>query len=130
MLYSARGGVIVHLLDGTYELFRHFYGIRRWKKDGDAADGYPGIPGIGAKTAARVINAHGPIEAFPDTVLGEQRDLALLFKDIATLRLEPALFANADELEWRGPTPAFPAWLERIADKRLTARIEKLTAGY
>jgi 5'-3' exonuclease len=52
---------------------------------GDAADGYPGIPGIGAKNAAQLLNRHGRIEKFPSNVLGEQRDLALLFKKLATL---------------------------------------------
>src|SRR5437868_7514876 len=55
---------------------------------GDAADGYPGIPGIGARTAAHLLNRYGPIETFPSNVLGEQRDLALLFKNPATLRTE------------------------------------------
>jgi 5'-3' exonuclease len=71
---------------------------------GDAADGYPGIPGIGAVTAARLLNRHGPIEKFPPTVLGDQRDLALLFKDLATLRTDAPLFKNVDQLCWRGPT--------------------------
>src|SRR6185369_2640005 len=53
---------------------------------GDAADGYPGIPGIGARSAALLLNRYGPIEKFPSNVLGEQRDLALLFKNLATLR--------------------------------------------
>ena len=53
---------------------------------GDAADGYPGIPGIGKVTAARLVNRYGSLEDFPPDVLGEQRDLALLFKDLATLR--------------------------------------------
>ena len=52
---------------------------------GDAADGYPGIPGIGAVTAARLLNTHGGIEQFPAGVLGDNRDLALLFRDLATL---------------------------------------------
>src|SRR5215471_15953593 len=52
---------------------------------GDAADGYPGIPGIGAKTAAQLLNCYGPIEKFPSNVLGERRDRALLFKTLATL---------------------------------------------
>src|SRR5438093_13554137 len=51
---------------------------------GDAADGYPGIPGIGARTAAQLLNGHGQIESFPPDVLGEQRDFALLFKHLAT----------------------------------------------
>ena len=53
---------------------------------GDAADGYPGIAGIGAVGAARLLNRHGPIEAFPPEVLGERREQALLFKRLATLR--------------------------------------------
>ena len=59
---------------------------------GDAADGYPGIPGIGAKTAAQLLNRYGQIENFPSNVLGEQRDLALLFKNLATLRTDAPLF--------------------------------------
>src|SRR4029077_13269314 len=55
---------------------------------GDAQDGYPGIPGIGAATAARLLNQHGAIENFPATVLGDNRDLALLFKKLATLRTD------------------------------------------
>jgi 5'-3' exonuclease len=58
---------------------------------GDAADGYPGIPGIGAKTAAQLLNRHGQIENFPPNVLGERRDLALLFKNLATLRTDAPL---------------------------------------
>src|SRR3954465_10786997 len=59
---------------------------------GDAADGYPGITGIGSVTAARLINQHGAIEAFPPQVLGERRELALLFKNLATLRSDAPLF--------------------------------------
>src|SRR3989440_3890818 len=55
---------------------------------GDSADGYPGLPGIGAVTAARLLNEHGAIEGFPPAVLGEQRDLAPLFKNLATLRTD------------------------------------------
>src|SRR5947207_475688 len=81
---------------------------------GDVADGYPGISGIGAVTAARLLNRHGPIEAFPPAVLGERRDLALLFKRLATLRTDAALFRNVDELQWHGPTAAFADWPERV----------------
>jgi 5'-3' exonuclease len=65
---------------------------------GDSADGYPGIDGIGLVSAARLINRHGAIEDFPPAVLGERRDLALLFKNLATLRTDARLFDNVDEL--------------------------------
>src|ERR1700704_3701871 len=55
---------------------------------GDTADGYPGIPGIGARTAAQLLNRYGPIEKFPSNILGEQREFALLFKKLATLRTD------------------------------------------
>ena len=89
---------------------------------GDAADGYPGIPGIGSATAARLLNRHGAIEAFPPAVLGERRDLALLFKRLATLRTDAALFRNVDELRWQGPAAAFAEWTQRIAAPRLLER--------
>jgi 5'-3' exonuclease len=92
---------------------------------GDAADGYPGISGIGKSGAARLVNSYGPIENFPPTVLGEQRELALLFKKLATLRTDAPLFANVDELRWRGPTQAFAAMVERLGDPRLLARAQK-----
>jgi 5'-3' exonuclease len=81
---------------------------------GDSADGYPGIPGIGPVGAARLLRNYGSIERFPDTVLGETRDDALLFKDLATLRTDAPLFADVDALRWRGPTPAFAAWTGRL----------------
>jgi 5'-3' exonuclease len=92
---------------------------------GDAADGYPGIAGIGAVGAARLVNRHGAIEKFPADVLGDQRELALLFKDLATLRSDAPLFRDVDELEWRGPTSAFASWTERIEAPRLLERSRK-----
>ena len=89
---------------------------------GDAADGYPGIPGIGAITAARLLNRHGAIEDFPAGVLGESRELALLFKHLATLRTDARLLEEPDELRWRGPTGAFAAWVERLREPRLMGR--------
>jgi 5'-3' exonuclease len=89
---------------------------------GDAADGYPGIAGIGKITAARLLNRHGPIETFPTSVLGEQRDRALLFKRLATLRTDARLFRDVDELQWRGPTTTFAACAERLGDARLLGR--------
>ncbi len=95
---------------------------------GDTADGYPGIAGIGARTAANLINRHGRIEAFPVDVLGEQRDLALLFKKLATLRTDAKLFNHVDELRWRGPTAAFAARTATLGNERLLARAEKIAA--
>ena len=92
---------------------------------GDAADGYPGIPGIGAKTAAQLLNRYGPIENFPSNVLGKQRKLALLFKKLATLRTDAPLFKKVETLRWRGATPAFAAWADRIEAPRLLERCEK-----
>jgi 5'-3' exonuclease len=89
---------------------------------GDAADGYPGIPGIGQRSAARLLNRHGMIEEFPPAVLGSNRDLALLFKDLATLRTDARLFRNVEELRWHGPTNAFAAYAERLGDARLLPR--------
>jgi 5'-3' exonuclease len=89
---------------------------------GDAADGYPGIPGIGTATAARLLNRYGIIEGFPSAVLGDNRNLALLFKDLATLRTDAPLFRDVDELRWRGPTDAFTGWAERMGDARLLPR--------
>src|SRR5678815_4491602 len=92
---------------------------------GDTADGYPGIPGIGGVTAARLLNRHGRIEDFPLDVLGDRRPLALLFKDLATLRTDAPLFRDVDELRWRGPTSAFTAWIERLQSPRLLGRCVK-----
>jgi 5'-3' exonuclease len=89
---------------------------------GDAADGYPGIRGIGRVTAARLVSRHGTIEAFPPAILGDNRDLALLFKDLATLRTDAELFGDVDDLQWRGPTAAFAATAEQLDDQRLLAR--------
>jgi 5'-3' exonuclease len=96
---------------------------------GDAADGYPGIPRIGAKTAASLIARYGAIEDFPDHVLGEKRQLALLFKDLAMLRTNAPLFKNVDELRWRKPAASFASVAETIGDPRLAIRIKKLLKG-
>jgi 5'-3' exonuclease len=92
---------------------------------GDAADGYPGIPGIGAKGAAALLTRYGAIELFPSQELGERQALALLFKVLATLRADAKLFAGVDELEWRGPTAEFAALCERLDAPELLARVTK-----
>jgi len=94
---------------------------------GDAADGYPGISGCGPKTAATLINRYGALENFgPDVLNDENRALAILFKDLATLRIDAPLFKDVDELRWRGATKEFPAVTEKIESARLLARVRKL----
>jgi len=89
---------------------------------GDAADGYPGISGIGPVGAAGLLNRHGPIETFPATVLADRRELALLFKRLATLRTDAPLFKRVSTLRWTGATEAFANWTERMDAPRLAER--------
>jgi 5'-3' exonuclease len=90
---------------------------------GDTADGYPGLDGIGEVGAARLVRQYGALEDFPLQVLaGERRTLALLFKDLATLRSDAPLFADVEKLRWRGPTDAFEAWAAKIGDAKLLPR--------
>ena len=89
---------------------------------GDAADGYPGLPGWGARSTAAVLARFGHLESIPRDsrewtgvnvakpaalayVLEQQRDLAFLFRDLATLRTDIPLFDSVDELQWKGPVP-------------------------
>ncbi|MGH8187807.1 MAG: 5'-3' exonuclease H3TH domain-containing protein, partial [Steroidobacteraceae bacterium] len=92
---------------------------------GDTADGYPGIDGIGKTSAARLVTRYGAIENFPPEVLTDHRDLALLFKKLATLRTDADLFKNVDELKWRGPPSTFAAHAEKLGDARVLARAAK-----
>jgi len=93
---------------------------------GDAADGYPGLAGIGRVTAARLIGKYGALEEFPATVLAERRELALLFKNLATLRTDAPLFGDVEELRWQGPTAGFPDMATRLGESRLVARAGKI----
>ena len=109
---------------------------------GDSADGFPGLPGWGAKSAAAVLWHYDHIEAIPDAVgqwevsvrssgalastLAAHRDEALLFKDLATLRIDPSVLATVDDLRWRGPTDAFADVCERIGTVRTRERAEAL----
>jgi 5'-3' exonuclease len=93
---------------------------------GDTSDGYPGIARIGPRTAARLLNEHGPIEGFPSGVLGAEREQALLFKNLATLRTNAPLFEDVETLRWNGPTDGFADWVQRIGDPRLLARSDQL----
>ncbi len=92
---------------------------------GDAADGYPGIAGIGSKGAASLIDRFGPIEDFPPEILGERKSLALLFKKLATLRDDAPLFSDVAALQWQGARPDFAATAARLSDPRLIERAAK-----
>jgi 5'-3' exonuclease len=130
-------GTRVVQIDGRRKIIRDAAGVReKFGVDpplipdllalvGDAADGYPGIPGIGAKTAAQLLNNYGPIENFPPDILGKQRDLALLFKNLATLRTDAPLFKKVETLRWRGATSTFAKWAKRMEAPRLLERCEK-----
>jgi 5'-3' exonuclease len=131
-------GTRVVQIDGRRKIIRDAAGVRgKFGVDpplipdllalvGDAADGYPGIPGVGTRTAATLLNRYGSIEKFPPNILGEQRDLALLFKNLATLRTDAPLFKKVETLRWRGPTPAFAAWADRMKAPRLLERCDRV----
>ena len=109
---------------------------------GDSADGFPGLPGWGAKTAAAVLSRYGQLEAIPDdarawevpgvrgaerlaATLATGREVANLFKVLATLRTD-AEVGTVDEWLWTGPTAEFPAWCERFGSAGLARRVDKL----
>ena len=112
---------------------------------GDTADGFPGLPGWGAKSASAVLARYGHIEQIPADVadwdvqvrgaaklaatLDEQRELALLFRRIATIALDAPTMRSVDELLWVGPTPEFAALAERIGASRQMTRLERLMAA-
>jgi 5'-3' exonuclease len=101
---------------------------------GDAADGYPGLPGWGAKSAAAVLARYRHLEAIPDDwrswgvnaanpaglarTLARDRDRAFLFRTLATLRTDVFVFDSVDDLRWKGATPAFPPLAARLDSAR------------
>ena len=89
---------------------------------GDSADGYPGIEGIGPKGAVALIGRYGPIEEFPQEALGERRALALLFKDLATLRTHAPLYKQVEDIRWRGAPERFADWAQRLGAPKLLGR--------
>ena len=108
---------------------------------GDSADGFPGLPGWGAKSAAAVVRRFGTVEAIPDDVAGwdgvgvrgatalaatlaSSRREALLFKRLATLVVERSLLGSVAELRWPGPTPAFPGVADALGAPALAVRAE------
>ena len=93
---------------------------------GDAADGYPGIAGYGPKTAARLINRYGRLEEFPSDILKDNFESAVLFKKLATLRIDAPLFGDVDELRWRGATASFVSLAEKLGAARVAQRVHDL----
>jgi 5'-3' exonuclease len=111
---------------------------------GDSADGFPGLPGWGAKSAAAVLARWGHVEDIPPdaadwdvTVRGapklagalvEGHDDAMLFKRLATLRVERSLLAGVEELRWTGPTSTFADVCESFDSPSMAKRAEALAA--
>ena len=107
---------------------------------GDSADGFPGLPGWGAKSAAAVLAKFIHIEAIPDeaaawgvavrsaaslaATLVEQRDLAMLFKDLATLRTDLPIDASVEALRWRSPRREFKKFSEHLGAPELAEQVE------
>jgi 5'-3' exonuclease len=112
---------------------------------GDSADGYPGLPGWGAKSTALVLAHYRTIERIPDVgrdwqvsvrggpalaaTLAARRADAMLFKDLATLRVDRSLLADVEQLRWRGPTDAFAEVCNRIDAAPIAARAQRLASG-
>ena len=109
---------------------------------GDSADGYPGLPGWGAKSAAAVLARYGHLEDIPEraaawdvglrnapllaATLREQRDLVLLFRELATLRFDAPIPGDLADLEWRGvPRPAFERLVEETGARQLFGRVPR-----
>jgi len=109
---------------------------------GDSADGFPGLPGFGAKSAATLLQRYGHLEAIPDdgrtwdvpglrsidrlaVTLTAGREVANLFKVLATLRTD-APVGTVDEWRWTGPTEAFADWCDRFDQPRLLVRAQAL----
>jgi 5'-3' exonuclease len=111
---------------------------------GDSADGYPGLPGWGPRSAAAVLARYQRLERIPKlaaewdvavrgalrlaTTLAEQRERALLFRTLATLRADAPIGATVDALRWTGPRPELAAWAERFHDPTIHARAFALAA--
>ena len=113
---------------------------------GDSADGFPGLPGWGAKSAAAVLARYGHLESIPESgadwkvsvraagtlaaTLAASRDLAMLFRDLATLRTDPPAMTGVRDLMWSGPLPGFEEFAKGVLDSpALAARAEKLGAS-
>ena len=111
---------------------------------GDTADGFPGLSGWGARSAAAVLSHYRHLENIPDAVgqwevsvrgsaklaatLAENRELAMLFREVATIADDAPTFGRLDELRWLGPTSEFPELMGRMGGEHLVERAEKSKA--
>ncbi|HLG68462.1 MAG TPA: 5'-3' exonuclease H3TH domain-containing protein [Acidimicrobiales bacterium] len=113
---------------------------------GDSADGFPGLPGWGRRSAAALLDHYGTLGAVPDdvaewdaavraairgapslaAVLSSERPLAELFRDLATLRVDRSLLSGTEELRWHGPTADFGATCEHLGAPELADRAERI----
>ena len=89
---------------------------------GDAADGYPGIEGIGAVGAARLLNRYGPIETSFRKCPGRSTRHRKVVQAARDPQIRCEAVRNVDELRWQGPTSAFAAWTERVGAPKLLER--------
>ena len=112
---------------------------------GDTADGYPGLTGWGEKSASAIVGLYGHLEAIPRSVadwkvqvrsagrlaetLQDNFKLALLFRDLATLRTKEPRIRSPNQIRWSGPKPAFEATCKRLDDPQLADRVAKIVAG-
>jgi 5'-3' exonuclease len=120
--------------------------IRDWLAlVGDAADGFPGLPGWGAASAAVVLARYRHLEGIPEraaewdvpvrgaarlaATLVEQRERARLFRTLATLRVDAPIGVGVDGLRWTGPRADFAAWASRLGTPALSERAARLAAG-
>ena len=111
---------------------------------GDSADGFPGLPHWGAASAAMVLGRYHHLDRIPTlakdwqvpvrgalrlaTVLAEGRERALLFRELATLRMDAPIGVDVDGLRWRGPHPDFAVWADRLGAPQLHGRATALAA--
>jgi len=112
---------------------------------GDSADGYPGLPGWGARSAATLLARYRHLEHIPKpasewdvsvrgsmrlaTTLAEQRERAMLFRELATLRADAPIGTDVDALRWTGPRAEFATWAKRLGTSALHERASTLAVA-
>jgi len=111
---------------------------------GDNADGFPGLPGWGARSASTLLARYRHLEDIPKhvaqwdvsmrgterlaTTLGQQWERALLFRRLATLRADAPIGVDVDGLRWKGPRAEFADWARRFGAPALHERAVKLAS--